>query len=86
MDEWLKLQSLVFPLIWLLRKCKENDVEFFNFGFIVPFVSLKSKAKENERKIYIHTLDSSHTLYTWNEALFLMLFFNLNLSIASEIT
>ena len=40
----------IFSLVWFLGKCKENEVEFFNYGFIIPFVSQESKAKENESK------------------------------------
>ena len=29
---------------------QENEVEIFNYGFIIPFVSQESKAKENESK------------------------------------
>ena len=50
LGEWLVLQSFVFSLVWLLGNCKENEVEFFNSGFIIQFVLQESKAKENERK------------------------------------
>ena len=29
---------------------QENEVEFFNYGFIILFISQESKAKENERE------------------------------------
>ena len=28
---------------------EENEVEIFNYGFLIMFVSQESKAKENER-------------------------------------
>ena len=53
LGEWLVLQSFAFSLVWLLEKCKENEVEFFNSGFIIPFVPQESKAKDNEMKKFL---------------------------------
>ena len=40
---------LFFPCL-IYEKMQENEVEFFNYWFIIPFVSQESKAKENESK------------------------------------
>ena len=53
LGKWLVLQSFAFSLVWLLEKCKENEVEFFNSGFIIPFVPQESKAKDNEMKNFL---------------------------------
>ena len=51
----LSFKVWFFPWFGCWENARKNDVEFFNSGFIIPFVSLESKAKENERKIYTHT-------------------------------
>ena len=42
--------SLILLFLCLISgKMQENEVEFFNYGFIILFISQESKAKENER-------------------------------------
>ena len=43
--------SLILLFLCLISgKMQENEVEFFNYGFIILFISQESKAKENERE------------------------------------
>ena len=43
--------SLILLFLCLISgKMQENEVEIFNYGFIILFISQESKTKENERK------------------------------------